>query len=123
MKDEAPLRVPDPSATIPDFGPRPDLSNAPNLAALMGGPSPMGESNDEAAAARKASEPKAKRPPTRDIPPPPLSRAAKQTPVPEKNGPSMAVIVGVGLVLALLAGGAAFGLTLLLGLGAVFALG
>lgn len=121
MKDEEPpLRVPDPSATIPDFGPRPDLSNAPNLAALMGGPSEMVD------AGNSSHTPKPKRPSTRDVPPPPVSRAAQQAkpPVPtEKSGPSMTTLIGVSLGLALLAGVAAFALTLVLGLGAVFFFG
>lgn len=120
MKDEEPLRVPDPSATIPDFGPRPDLSNAPNLAALMGGPSPMADSN------RDAAKKKPVRPQTRDVPPPPVSRAAKEAKKPvvaEKSGPSMTTLIAVSLGLAVVAGAAAFALTLVLGLGAVFFFG
>ncbi|MCA9566610.1 MAG: hypothetical protein KC656_02165 [Myxococcales bacterium] len=123
MKDDPPLRVPDPSATIPDFGPRPDLSKAPNLAALMGGPSPMVETPERA----KEAAP----PPRPAAPPPPVSKAGREAqqqqltpPPPEPSeGPSMAMLIGVSLLLAILAGAIAFGLTLIVGILALFFVG
>lgn len=104
------MRIPDPSATIPDFGPPPDLSNAPNLAKLLG----QGTPDDDP----KSEPPK---PPAPAPPKPPISKPAP-APAPvvvEESQSHTLLYVGIGLVVALLFGTLAFGATLLAGIGAV----
>lgn len=120
MKEEKPLRIPDPSATIPDFGPPPDLSNAPNLAKLLGNgadtPDTPPEANRPAPAAAPSPRPRPAAPP--------LSAAGKagtpQNIEPEEGSNRVMMFAAVGLAIALVAGVAAFGFTLVAGLGALF---